>query len=80
MAKAKPDLETLINTFQENYTRKTKCIVCESPNRELIEILMRAGHGGPKISHFLRSELEESISQATLARHKTEHIDATEVD
>ena len=80
MARTKPDLEDLITTFQEKYTRKPRCMVCDSPNREVIEILMRAGHGTPKISFFLRTELDESISQATLSRHKTEHLDAAEVD
>ena len=80
MARTKPDLEDLINTFQEKYTRKLRCRVCDSAHRELIEILMRAGHGGPAISRFLRGELEEQISQAVLSRHKAEHLDAAKVD
>lgn len=76
----KRSLEELVTTFQEQYVRKVTCKVCDSPSRELIEILMRAGHGGPKIAHFLRTELDESIGEATLSRHKAQHLNATEID
>lgn len=73
-----PSLEELVNDFQRNYGRgKLKtCLACDSPHRDLIEILMHADHGGPSISQFLRERLGEQISEAVLARHKRLHLNA----
>lgn len=77
-----PSLEEQVNDFQLNYgrSRLKSCIVCSSPNRELIDILMRGGAGGVSISRFLRERFGETISQAPLQRHKALHIDGEAED
>ena len=72
----------MVTDYQRNYGRAKlhKCLVCDSPNRELIDILLRGGGGSPSVSRFLRERLGETISQAVVNRHKTEHLDAEDAE
>lgn len=71
-----PSLEEEVADFQRNYGRgkMRTCLACDSPNREIIDILMRDGAGGPSISRWLRERKGERISEAVLGRHKAEHL------
>lgn len=77
-----PSLEELVTDFQQNYGRGRlrSCLVCNSPNLSLINILLRGGAGGPSVSRYLRERLGESIGQAVIGRHKAEHLDAETED
>lgn len=74
----KAGLEELVNDFMHNYGRGRlrTCLACDSKHRELIDILLRGGAGGPSVSKFLRERLDTQIGDACLGRHKSEHLDA----
>lgn len=67
--------DELVADFDANYGPYRKsCKVCESPNLEIIDLLLIRGAGGPSVSRFLMEKFGEDRSQAALQRHKQQHV------
>lgn len=71
-------LDEMVADYQQNYgrNRRRSCLVCDSPQRELIDKLMRGGAGVPSLKRYLQERLKVEIGEATLSRHKQLHLDA----
>lgn len=76
MTEPAPDLTELISEYESTRDNRRSCIACDSPHRALLDELLRRGGGSPSIARFMKRRLDVDMSQHTLQRHKSMHLDA----